>query len=497
MVLVVGCRDSGGGSVADARTDSAQGQTKVSDVQNDAMAVGTPVTLKGVVVTAIDKFGEKKGNFYVADPAGGPFSGVLVFGAPLEVVDTLAIGDIVTIEGAQKDEFALMDDMSGRKTTELKPVTGGVIMVTKTGTGTAPAPAMVDAAALAAMPEDARFAELEKWEGVLITIKNVTALTAPRQVSMGDATFQDFTVTSGVRVDSSLAAFPAMIKRDDCLASVTGMGDYFFNYKVLPRTTDEVVTGGTACPAKEAGPTACHDQMDNDLDGFKDCDDLSCSTDPTSNCAAASTVVNVQNGTVTANSFVNLQNVIVTGRDEVGTSKGLWVADAGTAAQHNGVYVFLGGTALDAAWTIGATVNVLGKVVEFDVGNPAAGNTLTEITTATVSTVAAAAQTVTALASTAGVAGDITAGEPFEGVLTTIPTLKVTAVNGTGATQKVDLVDNAGKTVVMAKEAFDFTAPAVGACLTLTGPMSLDLGADKRTINPRAASDIATTTGCN
>jgi len=37
----------------------------------------------------------------------------------------------------------------------------------------------------------------------------------------------------------------------------------------------------------------------------------------------------------------------------------------------------------------------------------------------------------------------------------------------------------------------------VGTCLNVTGVMSLDTSADKRTINPRTAADLATGTGCN
>ena len=37
-------------------------------VQDDSMAPGTPVTLRGVVVTAIDTFGAKTGDFWVEEP---------------------------------------------------------------------------------------------------------------------------------------------------------------------------------------------------------------------------------------------------------------------------------------------------------------------------------------------------------------------------------------------------------------------------------------------
>ena len=55
------------------------------------------LNLKGVVVTAIDTFGGKTGDFWVQEPDGGPFSGIQVFGAPLDQVAALQIGDIVDI----------------------------------------------------------------------------------------------------------------------------------------------------------------------------------------------------------------------------------------------------------------------------------------------------------------------------------------------------------------------------------------------------------------
>ena len=79
----------------------------IQEVQNDAMPPGTPVTLHGVVVTAIDNFGAKIGDIWVEEPEGGPFSGVHVFGAASTDVAALAVGDIVDITGAVKDEFAL------------------------------------------------------------------------------------------------------------------------------------------------------------------------------------------------------------------------------------------------------------------------------------------------------------------------------------------------------------------------------------------------------
>src|SRR5687768_11030503 len=89
------CRDSGGDD--DPRPDSTVpgGDVTIQEVQNDSMVAGTKVTLKGVVVTAIDNFGDRKGDFWVQEPGGGEYSGVQVFGAPLDQVAALTPGDVV------------------------------------------------------------------------------------------------------------------------------------------------------------------------------------------------------------------------------------------------------------------------------------------------------------------------------------------------------------------------------------------------------------------
>src|SRR5258705_31017 len=79
------------------------------------------------------------------------------------------------------------------------------------GTGSVAAPMVVDALAIGQMAtQAARDAEWEKWEGVLITVTNVSELNSVAQIggTTPDPTFQKFSVTGGLVVDSSLAAFP-------------------------------------------------------------------------------------------------------------------------------------------------------------------------------------------------------------------------------------------------------------------------------------------------
>lgn len=177
----------------------------------------------------------------------------------------LAVGDKVDITGAEKVEFALTADTSGRTTTELQPVSGGAMTVTKVGTGTVPAAHVIDAAVLTNMDEATRYAEYEKWEGVLTRVENVSVVGGIAQIggAMPDPTFREFVVTGGLHVDLSLANIPSvndgggatdLVHTGDCLASVTGMGDYFFSYKILPRATNDIALNGTGCPAPQSPP---------------------------------------------------------------------------------------------------------------------------------------------------------------------------------------------------------------------------------------------------
>lgn len=214
------CRGGGSG---DDGTDVDGGNTddvKIQDVQGSMPVDGTAFNIRGVVVTVIDNYGERKGNIFVEEPEGGPRSGVLVFGIELGDVSDLEVGDIVDLEGVTKDEFALTDDTSGRTTTELSPVEGGQITVTVTGHGDVPEPELVDSLAIGQMTDEAaRDDEWEQWEGVLIKLENVAVLEELDQIggTPQDPPFEEIKVTGPLAADTSLSSINAVV-RDECLA---------------------------------------------------------------------------------------------------------------------------------------------------------------------------------------------------------------------------------------------------------------------------------------
>jgi predicted extracellular nuclease len=396
LLATAACRGGGSGDDDDDTPDGPPtNKTRIQDVQNDSMPKGTPVALEGVIVTAIDAFGARTGDLWVQDPAGGEFSGIKVFGAPLDQVAQLAPGDIVNITNAEKDEFALTSDMSGRTVTEIKGAAGGMMSITKTGSGAVPTPATVDAKTIEELPDEAaRDAEWEKWEGVLINVTNVRQLSeyGPFSSTSMAEDQQEFEATGGIAVQSVLANLgtPAERVAGTCYASITGIGDYFFNYLLLPRGASDLVGGGNGCGVVKAV-----------------------------------TITDIQSGTATGS--VNLKDVFVVARSF--NNKNLWVSQNLNAAPNEGIFVFRGNGAanLDAAIAPGAKVDVSGTVTENN--NDMMGDTVTQLSGGSVTLVTAAAGAPVPV--TNQTAADLlvaATGEPFESVLVTLTNVKIVAI---------------------------------------------------------------------
>ena len=432
------CRGSSSSSNTDGSNGSGDGSNNgavtIQQVQNDMMAPGTPVSLSGVIVTAIDSFGGKTGNLWVEEPGGGPFSGVLVYKADPNVVATLAVGDVVDVSGAVKSEFALSSDTSGRTDTELEPAAmGGTVTITKTGTGTVPGPDMVDALAIGQMADPARSMEWEKWEGVLITVKNVSALSAPKSFGStmpAPPDNYDFSITGVAKVEGSLSDITMSgIMRNSCLASVTGVVDYFFDYLVLPRSTSEITTGGTACPAPENSMALCTDGIDNDGNGFPDCMDDNCivAYGPGAGTCRTSTTIDTLDKAVDMNPAMP---TIPTDGLDIGSSEivcvtattsdgmNMWISKGpGQAAADEGLYVYGGGQALPSGVTAGTKVDIAGRASLYKPMN--AMQPLLELDALSI-TKQTGACAVTAKAMTASVLTTAATGQPYVGSLVTI-----------------------------------------------------------------------------
>jgi len=148
------------------------GSTGIGAIQSGEVIPGTVVTLEGLVVTSgLTRDGE---GFFVADPAGGPKSGLYVFGGPALVGDpTFQLGDEVTITGEVQDFFGWM---------ELK--INGYDAVTVTGDASVPAP--VDLG-------DGAGVDWNDYESVAVTLHD--------QDVVGIDSYNTATLSSGVMLD--------------------------------------------------------------------------------------------------------------------------------------------------------------------------------------------------------------------------------------------------------------------------------------------------------
>ncbi len=518
LSLFFACRSSGNGGDDTIDGPGSGGNfMTIQQVQDPSTAAGTAVSVQNVVVTAVDLFGTRTGDFWIEEPEGGPFSGVLVFppAAALTTVSTLVPGDIVTITGAEKDDFALTGsnaDTTGRTDTELEQITGGKLTITVTGSGAVPAPSTIDLVAIGKLFDPSQDgsggngggsafnAAWQMWEGVLVTATNVDAFSAPKAFGSGGADQYDLSITGDAKMEGSLVDITQSgIGVDTCLATLTGVVDYFYDFLIYPRTTSDFATGGTGCVFENAanGSAACTDGIDNDGNGFTDCEDLGCEVGAnayvgtscvgtaattcgcSANEAAGAGAAAVQAVSGTNKPAMILNSVVVTA---VGKS-GFWVADNAVAATGHGTFVFTSSTP-PASAVIGATLTVQGLGEQFGTG----AITEPEVEDPTIIGTPTTGATLTPLATTVAIATGATTGAPYIGslvkltgpfIVTAVTTHDYTMTDGTTS---FTMADSAFPT-------FGGTAPVVNDCYaSLTGVM--DLFTQTRTVNPRSATDM-------
>jgi hypothetical protein len=489
--------DSGDNGDGDGGDDDT-----IFDIQSDAMPAGTAVTVKGVVVTAIDNYGSRKGGIYVQEPEGGAFSGVFVYLSGTEAAD-LAPGDLVDLTGFVKDEFAWQGGCEGSEAadegslTELSPAEGVTPTVTKSGDGTVPAPEVLTPWELAADPEEA-----EKWEGVLVTFEGARVLSPPSGEELDQ---MEMFVTGPYRVQSSLTELGDTIAEGDCYTSITGIGDFFFDYKILPRSAADLVAGEGCAPAENT-LELCGNDIDDDHSGQGDCADFGCQ-DVVESCTIGTTVSDIQSGDVGENMRVELQDVVVIGRSF--NEKRLWLSDpVETSEPNTGIFVFQPTSAakFHASVVVGSTVTIVANTDELYSG--CAENPLTELTfvvnpgdvRGTGGGDDPAPLTDVPLAA---LASD-TEGEMYEGTLVTIEKVRVKKIEQNESFNLEFTVTNGTTDLVVDDDIFRYVAVEEGQCLNITGIMhyntfdeSQDGGlAPHITILPRSGAEVDTTTGC-
>ncbi len=185
---------------------------------------GQTVLVEGVVVAAPGEIDTPYRGMAIADPAGGPWSGLWVYqfsGLP----ETIQAGDFVRVLGEVKEYYNL---------TELDP-SSGFVEVLSSGNAV-PAPAVLTTGQL---PEQDPAAS-EQWESVLVEFRMATV--TDDNLGYGEWAFDD---GSGVARaddlggrDGNLSYTPA---NGDVYNYIRGIGWYSFgNYKVLPRNDADI-----------------------------------------------------------------------------------------------------------------------------------------------------------------------------------------------------------------------------------------------------------------
>jgi len=226
---------------------------------------GDEVVLTSKVVTAVDKYGSRTGSFWISEANGGAWSGVQVYNTDTTSAwwGELRVGDLVTVHG-RKMEYSYLDPQTNDPLFD-DPLTEIVeASVTRLGSGTPLTPTEIPAADLASV------ATGEKWEGVLVRLTNVRVSTVRErdgrlEVNLfGSTKAQDdlFDLTS--------------VNEGVCISRLTGVVTYFFNYYLMPRSASDIELAANDADCAEIVAEICDNEIDDDGNGFTDCDDWAC-----------------------------------------------------------------------------------------------------------------------------------------------------------------------------------------------------------------------------
>ena len=173
-------------------------------------------------VTAIKTKYENNGQvdyqtFWCQDRQGGPHSGIYIFSRSDE--GTVALGNDVSLQGTYEEYY------------------GAAELVDVTITVTDTAGAIIDPLVL----DPTNLVDPEQYEGMLVRVEDVT-VTAENADSSGD--YDEFAVTGDLRVDDFIwEDMDNNYAVGTTFTSITGILHYSYgNYKIVPRSADDLVT---------------------------------------------------------------------------------------------------------------------------------------------------------------------------------------------------------------------------------------------------------------
>jgi hypothetical protein len=364
------------------------------------------------VVSKDSTTGEPKLYGYIVMDAGLPtaeaWRGIAITVTPDLNPTAWAIGDVLSLTGDHQEYYCF---------TQFK-----VTAVTPMGTGVVPQPVEIDPADLGS--QDPTTAE--KYEGVLVTVKNVEVTETPHNGS-DSKDHGAFKITGGLIVANDFhVAYMSTGSDDRTLGdkfdSITGVVKFSYGeYIVTPRFDSDVVLEGQTPPEGSDIPTP-QDVIENDLpDGVTPGGTTlaSLQSAAASTGCTAQSIQNIQAGVTFAPVVVVAPKFVASS----GKLDGYFIADAGqaTAAEWAGVQMTVD-VALATAFVPGDVLTLTGDVLEY--------YCLTEVKATAVAKSGSAAVPAPRVVSAASLAAQAAAGwEPVEGVLVELDDVTVTSAN--------------------------------------------------------------------
>ena len=436
-----------GGSSGGDPTGGPASEVTIFDLQQSKVAPDTRVTVKDVVVTSPTNFGTNgSATFFIQDPMGGEYSGIQVY----VYKDTAAAlmmqgkvpkqGDKVTISGDYV-EFQAMGAMTPETLSEVN--LGSPDDVVITGSATPPTPPVVNAADIATGG-----AKTENWEGVPVTVQDV-------DVTNPDLGFGEYEVTGGLRIDNFFLYYAATPDAGTTGLTLTGPLMFGFdNFKLAPRTCDDVVGYDCSAPPDTTGGTS-------------------------GGPMGSVTIFDIQKGTIPENTVVTVENAVVTSGLTF-KKDGFFIQDP-MGGEYSGIYVYVGMNPDALMPTPGDVVTVTGLYTEY--------YTMSQLSASQAGDVMVTG-TAAELAPAVVAAADIATGGPkaenYESVLVRVEGVTVaTAADNFGEWT----VDGGLHVDDLFFAAADWTKPNPGDTFaSLTGPLNFSF--DNTKISPRSAADL-------
>ncbi|HEY8375588.1 MAG TPA: hypothetical protein VIK91_03825 [Nannocystis sp.] len=299
----------------------------IYEIQQGMVQPGTLVRVKDVVVVApFRKSTSGAGTIFVQELGGGEYSGIQLYVYPntatqLEVDAKIPVpGDKLTVIG-EYVEFKAKEAATDETLSEINISLATDLTIT--GSATPPTPPVVSPADIATGGP-----LTEVWESTVVTVEDVT-------VTNPDLGFGEFEVTGGLRIDDFFFAPNGPKPPAGTVLTVTGPLTYNFdNFKLVPRTCDDIVGYDCDAPSETTGG-------------------------PTDTV----TIYDIQQGKVPPQTVVTVENVVVTSPLTF-KGDGFFVQDP-MGGPYSGIYVYINQNPDMLAPKPGDVVTITGLYTEY------------------------------------------------------------------------------------------------------------------------------------